>query len=74
MGAPMTIDRDDMITEWLNKIQATDLGDRQIMNPARTSETAGKIIKDNGGGLTFDTEPAAYYKLLRDIKMGQTDD
>ncbi len=74
MGAPMTIDRDDMMTEWLNKIQATDLGDRQIMNPARSSQTPGQIIKDNGGGMTFDTEPAAYYKLLRDLKMGKPDD
>lgn len=73
MGAPMTIDRDEMMTEWLDKIQATNLGDRQIMNPARTSQSAGQIIKENGGGMIFDTEPAAYYKLLRDIKMGKSD-
>jgi len=70
----MTIDRDDMMTEWLSKVQAIDLGDRQIMNPARTSQSAGQIMKENGGGMTFDTEPAAYYKLLRDLKMGKSDD
>lgn len=70
----MTIEHDAMMAEWLDKIQATNLGDRQIMNPARTSQSAGQIIKENGGGMTFDTEPAAYYKLLRDIKMGKSDD
>lgn len=69
----MSIDRDDMLTEWLNKIQAIDLGDRQIMNPARSSDTVGQVIKKAGGGMIFDTEPAAYYKLLRDLKTGRSD-
>ena len=72
MGPAMTTDADDMMKIWLNKVQATDLGDREVMNPARNSQTAGEVIKGAGGGMVFDTEPAAYYKLLRDLKKSQS--
>lgn len=66
----MTIDADEMMSMWLRTIQAMDIGDRPMMNPARTSQSIGEIIKDADGGLVFDTEPAGYYKLLSKLRPG----
>lgn len=56
--------------QWLKTVQATDLGTRQILNPARASKPLGQIVKEAGGGLIFDTEPAGYYKLLAALAPG----
>lgn len=63
----MTDNTDEMMAVWLKTVQAMDIGERPMMNPARTSQTVGQVIKDAGGGRIFDTEPAAYYKLLKDL-------
>lgn len=68
----MTRDSDDMMAHWLRTVQAMDIGDRPMMNPARTSQSVGEIVKEAGGGLTFDAEPAGYYKLLQELKPGQS--
>lgn len=62
----MTAD-DDALAHWLKTVQATNLGARDVLNPARASQPIGDIIKMAGGGQVFDTEPARYYKLLRDL-------
>jgi hypothetical protein len=58
---------DEAFRYWMKTVQATDLGDREIMNPARSGKSTGEVIRDAGGGLEFDTEPARYYKLLREL-------
>lgn len=65
----MTADN-DALAHWLKTVQATNLGARDILNPARASLPIGGIIKAAGGGHVFDTEPACYYKLLRDLSAG----
>ncbi len=62
----MTTD-DDALAHWLKAVQATNLGARDVLNPARASKPIGDIIKAAGGGQVFDTEPARYYKMLRDL-------
>jgi hypothetical protein len=62
----MTAD-DDALAHWLKTVQATNLGARDVLNPARASKPIGDIIKAAGGGQVFDTEPARYYKMLRDL-------
>lgn len=57
----------DAFREWIRTVQGSDLGDREVLNPARSGKSVGEIIKEAGGGLEFDTEPARYYKLLRDL-------
>jgi hypothetical protein len=68
MGATMTIDPDEMMSMWMKTVQSMDIGDRPMMNPARTRRSIGDIIKGADGGLVFDTEPAAYYQLLSKLK------
>lgn len=68
----MTDNTDEMMAVWLKTVQAMDIGDRPMMNPARSSQTVGQVIKGAGGGQVFDTEPAAYYKLLKDLKPETT--
>jgi len=62
----MTAD-DDALAHWLKSVQATNLGARDVLNPARASQPIGNIVKAAGGGQVFDTEPARYFKLLRDL-------
>jgi len=57
----------DALAHWLKSVQATNLGSRDVLNPARASQPIGEIVKAAGGGQVFDTEPARYFKLLRDI-------
>lgn len=59
--------KDDAFRAWMRTVQASDLGEREILNPARSGKSVGEIVKEAGGGLEFDTEPARYYKLLRDL-------
>jgi len=67
MGAEaMTTDKDSL-THWLKTVQITNLIADDVMSPARISQPIGNMIKDAKGGEVFDTEPAAYYKLLRDL-------
>ncbi|MEX0695890.1 MAG: hypothetical protein WD075_15710 [Rhodospirillales bacterium] len=61
---------DEAFKYWLKSVQGSDLGAREILNPARSNTPLGQIIKDAGGGLVFDTEPAGYYKRLRELKPG----
>ncbi len=61
---------DAAFRHWMKTVQASDLGDREIMNPARSGKSTGNVIRDAGGGLEFDTEPARYYKLLRELALG----
>lgn len=58
---------DEALQHWMKTVQATDLGARQILNPARSNKPLGQIVREAGGGLVFDTEPASYYKLLADL-------
>lgn len=58
---------DEIFKHWMQNVQAVDLGDREIMDPARSGKSVGGIVRDAGGGLVFDTEPAQYYKLLREL-------
>jgi len=57
---------DDAFRHWLKTVQSSDLGDREVLNPARANMPLGQLIKTAGGGRVFDTEPAGYYKLLRE--------
>ena len=59
--------KDDAFREWMRTMQASDLGEREVLNPARSGKSVGEIVKEAGGGLEFDTEPPRYYKLLRDL-------
>ena len=61
---------DEAFRHWLKSVQGSDLGSREVLNPARSNTPLGQIIKDAGGGQVFDTEPASYYKLLRELKPG----
>lgn len=65
----MTADN-DALAHWLKTVQATSLGARDVLNPARASLPIGDVIKAAGGGQVFDTEPAGYYKMLRDLSAG----
>lgn len=58
---------DEVFKHWMQNVQAVDLGDREIMDPARSGKSVGEIVRDAGGGLVFDAEPARYYKLLREL-------
>ncbi len=58
---------DDAFREWMKTVQASDLGEREVLNPARSGKPLGEIVRDAGGGLVFDTEPPRYYKLLREL-------
>lgn len=62
---------DEHFQHWMKNVQAVDLGDREIMDPARSGKSVGRIVADAGGGLDFDTEPARYYKLLRELAPGR---
>lgn len=64
----MTDTDDDMMSTWLKTVQGMDIGDRPMMHPARTTRSVGALIKGASGGQVFDTEPAGYYKLLRELK------
>lgn len=57
----------DALAHWLKTVQDTDLGARQVIDPARAQQPVGTIIKSAGGGLAFDTEPAQFFKLLADL-------
>ncbi len=58
---------DDALVHWLKTVQATNLGARDVLNPARASQPIGDIIKAAGGGQVFDTEPARFHKMLHDL-------
>ncbi|MCK5778597.1 MAG: hypothetical protein KAH11_07385 [Rhodospirillales bacterium] len=62
---------DETFKHWMKTVQAVDLGEREIMDPARSGKSVGEIVRDAGGGLVFDTEPARYYKLLRELAPGK---
>ncbi|WNJ99707.1 hypothetical protein L2D14_17825 [Thalassospiraceae bacterium LMO-JJ14] len=57
----------DAFRYWMENVQAVDLGDREIMDPSRSGTSIGDTLRKAGGGLEFDTEPAQYYKLLKEI-------
>lgn len=58
---------DEIFKHWMKTVQTVDLGEREIMDPARSGKSVGEIVRDAGGGRVFDTEPARYYKLLREL-------
>ncbi|MBO6521700.1 MAG: hypothetical protein JJ900_15030 [Rhodospirillales bacterium] len=60
----------DAFEYWMKNVQAVDLGGRDVMDPARSGKSVGEIVRGAGGGLEFDTEPARYYKLLRELAPG----
>ena len=57
----------DALAHWLKTVQDTDLGARQVIDPARAQQPVGAIIKSAGGGSVFDAEPAQFFKLLTDL-------
>lgn len=58
---------DEIFRHWMRTVQAVNLGEREVMDPSRTGKPVGQIVNEAGGGMNFDTEPARYYKLLRDM-------
>lgn len=61
---------DDAFEYWMKNVQDIDLGGREVMDPARSGKSVGEIVRNAGGGRKFDTEPARYYKLLRELAPG----
>ena len=58
------------MAHWLKTVQGTDLDLAGIMPPTRTGSTTAQLLDELGAGRTFDTEPARYYKLLRELAPG----
>lgn len=65
-------DETDPIRVWLKKTKSIDLGDRQIIDPQRTGQPIGEIVSEAGGGQVFDTEPARFYRLIKDLAPKRT--
>ncbi len=61
---------DDAFEYWMKNVQDIDLGGREVMDPARSGKSVGEVVRGAGGGREFDTEPARYYKLLRELAPG----
>ncbi len=61
------MDDESALASWLRTVQDTDLGPRQIIDPARARQPVGAVIKAAGGDLFFDTEPVRFHKLLADL-------
>jgi len=58
---------DDAFRYWMKNVQVVDLGDREIMDPSRSGNPIGETLRKAGAGQEFDTEPARYYKLLKEL-------
>ena len=64
---PKVTEEADAISGWLRHVQGTELGARQVIDPARARQPVGEIVRNAGGGTTLDTEPARFQKLLLDL-------
>jgi len=67
MGEKTMSDEVDPVRVWLKKTKSIDFGDRQIIDPQRTGQPIGEIVAEAGGGQVFDTEPARFYQLIKNL-------
>jgi len=55
------------LQHWLARFQGLDMTLEQIAEPAKTAAAFAQTIGEQAEGLNFDTDPAAFNKLLHDL-------
>jgi len=55
------------LCHWLARFQGLDMTEAQVSEPAKTAAAFANTIGKTAEGMAFDTDPAAFNKLLHDL-------
>ena len=58
---------DTSLCNWLARFQHLEMTEAQVAQPAGTVAAFAGAIRDTAKGMAFDTDPAAFNKLLHDL-------
>jgi len=58
---------DTSLCHWLSRFQRLEMTEDQVANPAQSATAFAHIIGDTAKGMAFDTDPAAFDKMLHDL-------
>ncbi len=65
----MSTSDDTSLTHWLSRFQRLDMTNEQVSGPGKTAAAFAEMIGDTAAGMPFDTDPAAFTKLLEDLAL-----
>lgn len=60
--------------DWLSHFQRLDMRAEHYSGPGEAAATYGRIIGEVAAGMSFDTNPADFNKLLHDLAPEITED
>jgi len=55
------------LCHWLARFQRLKMTEEQIDNPAKSAAAFAHVIGETANGMAFDTDPAAFNRLLHDL-------